>query len=154
MRARVLAEARTWATPRTPFAHQSRKKGAGVDCLGLVWAVGERAGAMPRVSDREAKPFWRFYGRRPNPPVMRRCLARFLREIPAGDARPGDLAWMHWEEHGMPIHMAILAEHDGRPMLIHSVWEVGVVEHGMEAAHRERIYGWWRYPAIAAAEAA
>lgn len=119
-----------------------------MDCLGLVWGVGENARVMQPVSDKDARPFWRFYGRRPNPPVMRACLAKFLVEIPDGEEGPGDLAWMHWRENDMPIHMAILGDLAGRPTLIHSIWMLGVVEHGLEDAHRERITTFWRYPAI------
>ena len=89
-RAAVVHEARTWIG--TPFHHQARVKGAGVDCLGLVWGTGETCAVMPAVSATDAKPFWRFYGRRPNPAVMRECLAKFLVEIPRDQVQPGDMA--------------------------------------------------------------
>lgn len=147
-RAAVIAEARSWVRAKTPFHHQARVKGVGVDCLGLVWAVGEKAGVMPAVSDRDASPFWRYYGRRPNPPKMRECLAKFLVELPDYvEPQPGDIAWMHWGNE-MPIHMAILGEHAGRSTLIHSVWNMGVLEHGFSAEFRERVTSFWRYPAI------
>lgn len=150
LRQRVIAEARSWANPRTPFQHQQRLKGprGGVDCLGLIWGVGEKAEVMDPVTDAQARPFWRFYGRRPNPPVMKACLAKFLVEISADQAAPGDLAWMHWPQNDMPIHMAILGDLAGRATLIHSVWMMGVVEHGMEDEHRSRVNCYWRYPAI------
>lgn len=156
LRSAVIDEARTWIG--TEFHHQARLKRnnegpGGVDCLSLVWAVGEAVSAMPPVSKRQSAPFWRFYGRRPNPPKMRACLARFLVELSATE-RPklGDIAWMHWGNE-MPIHMALLGEFEGRETLVHSVWNMGVIEHGFSEEFRERVTSYWRYPAIARAEA-
>lgn len=154
LREAVIREGREWANPCTPFHHQARVKGAGVDCLGLVWAVGEAVQVMRPVSAKDAKPFWAFYGRRPNPPKMRACLARFLVELPP-DATPlpGDIAWMHWGNE-MPIHMALIGlASDLRETLIHSVWNMGVIEHGFTDVFRERVTSYWRYPAIAEAGA-
>ena len=152
-RAAVVHEARTWIG--TPFHHQARVKGAGVDCLGLVWGTGETCAVMPAVSATDAKPFWRFYGRRPNPSVMRECLAKFLVEIPRDQVQPGDMAWTHWNEVRMPIHMSIFADHpQGGLSVIHAMWDMGVVEHVLADAFNDRIVACWRYPGLVKAEAA
>lgn len=103
---------------------------------------------MAPIADREAAPFWQFYGRRPNAPKMRECLAKFLVPIADGEQGTGDIAWMHWGNQ-IPIHMAILSSMDDRPTLIHAVWEVGVVEHGLTVDIAANVFSWWRYPIIA-----
>jgi NlpC/P60 family putative phage cell wall peptidase len=45
MRDLIIAEARTWIG--TPFHHQGRVKGAGVDCIGLAIGVGKELGLVP-----------------------------------------------------------------------------------------------------------
>jgi NlpC/P60 family putative phage cell wall peptidase len=45
MRELIIAEARTW--DKTPFHHQARVKGAGVDCVGLCIMVGKTLGLVP-----------------------------------------------------------------------------------------------------------
>ena len=157
LRDAVIAEARDWLG--SEFHHQARlKKSAdgpgGVDCLSLVWAVGEAVKVMAPVTKQQAAPFWRFYGRRPNPPKMRECLSRFLVELsPEVTPIPGDICWMHWGNE-MPIHMALIGHQRGRETLIHSVWNMGVIEHGFTEEFRERVTSYWRYPRIAEAEAA
>jgi NlpC/P60 family putative phage cell wall peptidase len=52
-RAAVLAEAKSWIG--TPYHHQARVKGAGVDCLLFLAEVYERAGIIEHVE----VPFYR-----------------------------------------------------------------------------------------------
>lgn len=153
LRRAVIEEALSWKG--TDFRHKARVKGVGVDCLSMVWAVGEACEVMAHVTKSDARPFWRFYGRRPDPPVMRACLAKFLRPLSAGEQpKPGDIAWMHWGNE-MPIHMAIIGlDRHGNTTLIHSVWNMGVIDHGFTSEFRERVTCYWRYPVIAEAEAA
>lgn len=142
----VVAEARRWLG--TPFHHKARLQGVGVDCLGLVWAVGEGAGVMPPITKKQAAPFWRFYGRRPNPPEMGAALRQFLVPIRADEAGLGDICWMHWGNF-IPVHMAILGEAEGRRTLIHAVLDIGVVEHSLIPERAADIYSFWRYPGVA-----
>jgi cell wall-associated NlpC family hydrolase len=46
-RERVIAEAKTWIG--TPWHHEARVKGAGVDCVMLLCEVYERAGVLSHV---------------------------------------------------------------------------------------------------------
>lgn len=149
IRRRVVAEARSWVG--TPFHHQGRVKGVGVDCLMHIREVGEQGKFMPRIKPRDDRQYWNFYGRRPNPPVMRECLARFLVPIAASDAKHGDIAWMDWRELGMPIHMAVRSELRRVPHIIHAIWDHQVVEHTFDDWHRAKVVEYWRYPAVAAA---
>lgn len=150
LRRAIVAEARSWATPRTPFCHQARVKGTngGVDCLQFVRAVGEAVGVLPPVTPAAEKRFVRYYGRRPDPPHMRECLESFLVEIPEDEAASGDIAWTHWGNE-YPIHMALLADFKGRETVIHSVYGHGVAEQGLSDLFRSRVSAYWRYPVMA-----
>lgn len=154
LRQAVVLEAREWLG--TPFVHKQRKKQLGTDCLGFIWSVGENAGASPRLSKRDVARFWSLYGRRPDPEVMREALSEFLVEIPAAEARTGDIVWMHWGNE-LAVHLAILAERFSRATIIHAInmHAHEVVEHGFTAEWQspERVSGYWRYPRIAEAEA-
>jgi NlpC/P60 family putative phage cell wall peptidase len=55
-RAAVLAEAKTWL--RTPYHHQARIKGAGVDCLLLLCEVYQAAGLIPYVDPTPYPQNW------------------------------------------------------------------------------------------------
>lgn len=152
LRLAVVAEARTWVTPRTPFHHQACKKGIGVDCIRLIQGVGEAVPAMDPVPARVIAQYTRFYGRRPNPEVMREFLDKFLIAIKPYEATIGDVAWTHWG-NDFPIHMAIRTELDGIPHFIDAVWQHGVAEQRMTRVFTDRVTQWWRYPYIAIAEA-
>lgn len=146
----VIAEARTWIG--TPFRHQAKCKGVGVDCVQLIAGVGEAAGVMT-IDPGKAAAF-AGYGRVPNPARMGEALRIFMTPIEAGDARPGDVAWLQWREN-LPMHLAILSEHKGRVTIIHALAEIGrCVEHGFTQEWRDRVVSYWRYPGLAEAQAA
>lgn len=145
-REEVLDEARRWVG--TPYRHQKRLCQVGVDCIGLVWGVGERAGVLT-VDPAMAKQFLG-YSRLPSPPRFMRALDTFFRPVDSGDAEPGDIAVMAWDGGRLiPQHLGILAERDGRPMLIHAESVVGrCVEHGFVGEWPGRVCGWYRYPGL------
>lgn len=142
----VVAEARSWI--RTPYRHQGNLKGSAVDCVGVIIETGLATGALGvsrEAFDQAFRPF-RGYGRLPNPTRVRAALATFLKPISHG--RFGDVAFLRWDR-GPPMHLAILAEHSGRPTMIHAHGWVGhCVEHGFEAEWPGRVDSWWRYPLL------
>jgi NlpC/P60 family putative phage cell wall peptidase len=115
-RSAIVAEARTWIG--TPFHHQGRVKGAGVDCLMLLAEVFERAGAAQHVDPPFYVPDWH----------MHRDAERYLegllgyaREIEARP-QPGDIALFRFGRTFS--HGAIVTDW---PRLIHAYWQIGVV---------------------------
>lgn len=141
----VIAEAREWVG--TPYHHQAAVKGVGCDCGGLIRAVGANT-ALMHFERQEWKRF-AAYGRTPNPRQMERVLHHYLVRIPPSRARLGDVMWIEWREN-LPMHLAILSEHDGRPTMIHAFADAGaVVEHGFTPEWRARVVSWWRFPGIA-----
>ncbi|WP_439816232.1 hypothetical protein [Zavarzinia sp. CC-PAN008] len=144
--ARIIAAARTWLG--TPWRHQARTKGVGVDCANLVIGVGLEVGTL---SPDRMEPLLARYGAYPRQPVPGRMIAAlrsFLVEVerPAGTLLPADLPWMDWG--GLPCHLGIatiLA--DGRPGLLHAFAPARrVVEHGLSADIHARVRAVFRLP--------
>lgn len=107
-RAQVVAAARSWLG--TPFHHQARKKGAGIDCAGLVVAVGRECGYA--IEDR--------VGYQRYPSVARHlyddCLKNLV-EISIQEAKPGSvlLFWLVKTKRSgikLPQHLGIVGEPD------------------------------------------
>lgn len=139
-RSAVVREARTWLG--TPFQHQGRLKGQGVDCLGVVSAVGRALG----VVDHDELD----YGASPRPRRMGEGLRRHLIEIPICAALPGDVVWMAWRSE--PQHLGILT--DIGILHAHSLVRDGAqegrcVEHPLDAEWRGRIRAAFSYPGVA-----
>lgn len=61
-RQQIVAEARTWLG--TPYHHQARLKGEGVDCAMILCEVFEAVGLVPHVApekDENYPPDWHFH---------------------------------------------------------------------------------------------
>lgn len=141
----VQIEARRWIN--TPYRHQHRLLGHGVDCIGLVWGVGEACGILP-VDPVLARPFLA-YSRSPNPTRMRKAMETFFHRV-EGEPLPGDIPFMAWDrEREIPQHLGILAEWRGQLTLIHAASNNGkVVEHGFLAEWPDLVESYWRYPGL------
>ncbi len=108
-RAAILAEARSWLG--TPYHHEARVKGAGVDCAQLLYAVYRHAGRIPAFDIPHYPPDWHLH----------RDTERYLGfvldhavEI-AGPPLPGDIAI--WKFGRCFSHGAIVLEW---PRIIHA----------------------------------
>lgn len=117
----------------TPFVHQGRLPGIGLDCAGLAIATATALG-LP-VADRTD------YGRNPSGGLLEAaldaqpCLRRIL-----SAPQPGDILLMRFA--GDPQHLAILA---GATM-IHAWSTVGkVCEHDFDAAWQRRVVRVYRF---------
>lgn len=141
-REEIVEEARRWIG--TPYLHQHKVFGFGVDCLNLPRAVGEACGVLV-VNEKRFAPL-AAYSDQPSPRTVEavsRCL--FKRTT-----RPllGDIARIAWRP-GLPMHFAILGEFRGRPTLIHALaTKGGVVEHGFVAEWPGLVDSWWRFPGL------
>lgn len=138
-RAEVLAEAASWLA--TPYHHQGRIKGAGVDCATLLIEVYRAAGLVPRIDPRPYPPDWHLHR------SAERYLGwvqRYAREIPAPG--PGDVALFRFGR--CFSHGAIVAEW---PRLIHAyigqgcIWADGT--RAPLAGRPVRFFSLWANPA-------
>ncbi len=132
LRAAIVSEARSWIG--TPYLHQGRAKGAGVDCAMLLLEVYERAGLLPHlelaeiVTDPEKQiakypPDWMLH--RDDERYLR-IVERFACRLPVG-AMPsdGDIALYRW---GRTVsHGGIV---DRWPRIIHAYSRSNRVEYG------------------------
>lgn len=84
----IIAEARTWIG--TPFKHQGRLKGVGVDCVGVIVGVAKSLNILDYNPTN--------YSRLPNMQVMGDALNKLLIEIDIKDAKIGDIYWMKFRE--------------------------------------------------------
>ncbi len=116
-RAMIVAQARTWLG--TPFHHQGRVKGVGVDCAGLILGVAAELGVS--IEDR------RGYGRQPDSDELILLCRREAAEIRSSEARPGDFYLMALK--GRPQHLAIATDKG----VIHALApQRRVVEHRLD----------------------
>lgn len=120
-RAQVLAEARRWLG--TPFHHQGRLIGVGVDCVGLVVGVARALGIG--VEDRCG------YARLPDGASLAAELQRQLRPLPLGRAAPGDVLLLRIRRQ--PQHVGFLGE---AATLIHAY-------SGADRVVETPLTGWW-----------
>lgn len=141
-RSDIIREARQWVG--TPYHHQSYIKYVGCDCVGLIVGAGRNSGVLD-ITDKEIQSF-AGYGRVPNTDRMRFHMRRFL--VETDDPQVGDIAWIEWIS-GLPMHLAILSEYNGRQTIIHSFRDAGkVVEHTLSRIWKHKIHSYWRYPKV------
>lgn len=124
-RAMVVAEARSWL--RTPWQHQARMKGVGVDCAGLIIGVARNLGLVPADADVTD------YARKPDGVSLLRHCRQWMLLIEPRNARAGDVIVIRFDVD--PQHMAILGDAPGGGLaMIHALDRPGhkggeVIEH-------------------------
>ncbi len=135
MNNQIVSAARGWVGTR--FHHQGRlKKTAthkgGVDCLGLLIGVGAELG-LPLAAHDDAS-----YSHYPDTEKLRATLAGLMQEIPALEARIGDIALISIDNN--PQHLGIISDYAGGLGIIHAYAPArAVVEHALDAWWQEKI---------------
>lgn len=123
----------------TPFRHQGRIPGHGLDCAGLVVSVADALGVAH--CDRTD------YAKTPANGQLRAQLDMQpgLKRIPVASASPGDILLMRFNKEDQ--HLVILA---GKT-IIHSHAQAGkVVEHEFDAAWQKRVMACYRFNGVSA----
>jgi NlpC/P60 family putative phage cell wall peptidase len=113
-RERVMAEARRWIG--TPYHHQGRVLGVGVDCATLLCEVYEAAGVIPHVDPTPYPADWHLH--RTSERYLG-WLEQYGREVET--PRPGDV--IIWRFGRCFSHGAILCDNE---QIIHSYLDQGV----------------------------
>lgn len=133
-RERIVAEARSWLG--TPFKHQGRLKGVGVDCAGV--AVGTAQACGMEFVDVKG------YARLPAKGQFSIAVRSATDEISLDDLQPGDLMTFVWREE--PQHIAICVEVTPMIRMIHAWQEVRkCVENDFDSLWRSRLVECRRY---------
>jgi len=136
LRASIVFEARTWLD--TPFHHQGRVKGEGVDCAGLPIGVAKACGlTWADVSG---------YGRVPRHGVFQAVVQSTLQRIFVQEVQPGDLMVFAWRAE--PQHIAIVSQ--TAPLRIIHAWQDAgrCVENDLDSTWRARLRGCYRWPEL------
>jgi NlpC/P60 family putative phage cell wall peptidase len=127
----LVAIARQWLG--TPFRHQGRQPGRGLDCVGLVVCAARRCGLgdydvtnYPRLPQGDA--------------LAEHMCAAGLTEVERPTALPGDVLLMRFTRQAQ--HVALVT--DGG--ILHAHQQVGrVVEHRLDESWRRRIVAAYRF---------
>lgn len=103
-RADIVAAARSLIG--TPFRHQARLPGVGIDCLNLIGEVGLRVGA-DGCEQWAADPDLSSYGRTPRPDILLRKCDEYLDRVSLAAVGLGDVLVMAFKV--FPQHFAIVS---------------------------------------------
>ena len=126
----------------TPFRHQGRIAGKGLDCAGLLVHVARTVGVEP--IQREGYARLPTYGQL-EATLQENVDAGILVAVPVADLLPGDMVLMKFEGEGAARHLGIV----GDGTLIHS-WAVvrRVCEHTLDDVWRRRIIAGFRFAGV------
>lgn len=117
-RSAIVAEARSWL--KTPFHHEARRKGVGVDCANLLIGVYAALGLIEEFTPDHYPQDWHLHKGEPR---FLNLLLQYCDALPDGELpRPGDIAMFHYghsDAHGS----IVLAW----PVVIHAWKDVGMV---------------------------
>jgi cell wall-associated NlpC family hydrolase len=123
-RARLIEEFRTWL--HTPYRHQGRVKGRGVDCAGLIVCTLRDLGLV--ADDMTG------YTSRPDG-TLRGFVEGQTERVALGEQQPGDMLLFQWRND--PFHLAVLT---GENTIIHSfAINREVCEHSIDEKWRKQI---------------
>jgi len=139
----IINQARTWLD--TPYVHQGRVKGVGVDCIGLVNGIALELDLYENTSwdytrFRELSKIHKAYRRVPQGTALYQCLKSYAPEYPPNQMQPSDILLVSFK--GKPRHTAILTD---RGTVIHAYAEANrCVENSIDF-WRSSIVGTFRF---------
>lgn len=121
----------------TPYRHQGRVRGVGIDCLGLLICTARDLGLAAAEYDVP------HYTHQPDQTEFLAGLRRHLIEIPVSQAQPGDVLLL--SSHGVATHVAFRTDAG----VLHAYAPAGqVVEHGLRAAFSRAVKAAFRAPEV------
>jgi len=120
----------------TPFRHQGRDPGKGLDCVGILICASKELG----ITDFDYKN----YTMRPDTKVMMKYMSQFADRIPIKEAKAGDIYQLHFTDE--PTHYAVITSDN---TILHAYLRAGkCVEHSMNDHWKRRITYAWRLKGI------
>lgn len=130
----------------TPFHHQARLPGVGLDCAGVVICAGRALGLLAPDFDVTG------YGRTPDGVSLLGWCRDSLHDVPRAEMAPGNVLCVAWET--MPHHLAVLADYrHGGLSIVHSLDTIGkkrgqVIEHRLLFGPRLHFVAAFRFPGV------
>lgn len=142
----IVQEVRTYIN--TPFHHQACAPGIGIDCIGVLRAVGKRfdlQGSRELEASRELLA----YGIDPDPALVRAC-EHFMDRITFADVGLADVFQMKTlYSLGQPKHFAVVSRVD--PIYIIHAWAPmsrKVIETRLDDKWRGRVLACYRFKGL------
>jgi len=105
----------------TPFVHQGRLPGVGLDCAGVIVCALQQQGFV--IDDV------RGYGRLPHNGMLLAAVQKYCSKIALGDVRPADI--LLFRPRREPQHLAMVVDTDP-VMMVHALADLAIhrtVEH-------------------------
>lgn len=130
----LINQARLWID--TPFHYQGRKRGVGVDCVGLAIGPLTELGAI----DWDYKN----YSNPPNPDELLHLVEKHC--TPLADFEVGALLLFGYK--GLPYHSVLFAGAGRAIQASQASAVMKVVEHDLDQRHRRKIVGVYRLPGV------
>lgn len=131
-----------WAARRyldTPYRHQGRRMGVGIDCVGLLICVARDLGKIA--------PDWDVtgYARIPDGVQLLRHLDENLDTVSQADMAPGDIVCVAFQD--WPQHVGIVGDyaHGGLSIIHAAIKARRVVEHRLLFARAMRFVSAFRF---------
>lgn len=132
---KIVEEARTYLG--TPFKHQGRVKGAGVDCIGLLQQTGKTLGLLDYDNTT--------YGRLPRGNQLCMHLDNCMLRVLGDNYSYGDVLVFWFMKEGEANHVGIATPHG----MIHTYAAMAgggkVVENTLDNFWQKRLMGAYRY---------
>lgn len=140
LRAAIVREWRSWLD--TPWLHQHRTKGIGVDCAGVLVETCKTLGLS--TFDLVG------YDRMPDGNALIDLCDEQMTRIPIAHMQPADAVVMKFDL--MPQHLALITPYrEGVLAILHGNTQIGrVVEHRLDVYWRSLIVAAYRLPRVPA----
>jgi len=136
----IVAEARRWIG--TPYQHQASVLGQGVDCLGMVRGVWR---GLIGPEPEKPPPYTPDWAETRGGDDLLDAARRWLREIPVGQARAGDMFLFRMALGAPAKHVAIVS---GADTIVHAYWGRSVCETHLVPWWRRRIAAAFSFPGV------
>lgn len=133
-RKQIVDEARTWLG--TPFHHQARIKGVGVDCAGVIAGTANALG----ISDFDATG----YSHTPSGSMIVKILEKQMNRIDISELKFGDVILFKFDQE--PQHLAFYTDIG----ILHAYGQVRkCVETSFDETWKNRVVGAYRFKGFA-----
>ena len=127
---KIIHEAEKWIG--TPFHHQGRTIGVGVDCAGLIIGVARDLNIFNCT--------FTGYGRQPYLGLLEKEMEKYL--IKTSSLEPGCIILMKFKTE--PQHLCFYA---GNDQIIHAYESVKkCIKHRLDHRWKKRIVSFWKFP--------
>lgn len=137
----IITEARAWIG--TPYVHQSARKGAGTDCLGLLRGIwlslyGSEPEAVPAYSMDWSEP--------QGEERLWQAALRHLQPKDLAEEAAGDVLLFRMRNGAVAKHLGVAGRTGQNPSFVHAYSRYGVIESSLSLPWRRRVVARFTFP--------